>query len=105
MANEERSSIDMPRLFNVFDHFEIKSIRAVSSLRQEVDLSEVWNRVPRARKVRTSGKDVVKFEIGKGQYLLLFPSGYIQIYAPSEDKIREVLKLFRDELYGNGLLK
>lgn len=105
MAGGETTSVDMPRLFNVFDLPEIKSVRAVSSLRQNVDLEKIWSQVNRARKIRTSGKDVAKFEVGKGQYLLLFPSGYVQIYAPSEDKVREVLKSFRDKLYETGLLK
>ncbi len=104
MAKGNPHSLEMPRLFNVFDVPEIKSVRAVSSLRRNVNLEEVWGRLAKARKVRTSGKEVVKFEEGTGEYLLLFPSGYIQIYAPSEDKIREVLKSFRDSLYETGLL-
>lgn len=105
MAEGKPPSMDIPRLFNVFDIPEIKSVRAVSSLRQDIALEEVWNKVDKARKVRTSGKDVVKFEEGKGEYLLLFPSGYVQVYAPSEEKIRQVLRSFRDELYEMGLLK
>lgn len=104
MVDGETQSMDIPRLFNIFDIPEIKSVRAVSSLRKNVDLEEVRERINRARKVRTSGKDVVKFEIGKGQYLLLFPSGYVQIYAPDEEKVREILKSFRDELFDIGLL-
>ncbi len=105
MREGESPSMDIPRLFNIFDMPEIKSVRAVSSLRQEINLEEVWGGVNKARKVRTSGKDVVKYEEGKGKYLLLFPSGYVQIYAPSEEEVREVLKSFRDVLYENGLLK
>lgn len=105
MVKGETSSVDMPRLFNVFNILEIKSVRAVTSLRQDIDLEKVWGRIDRAKKIRTSGKDVAKFEVGKGQYLLLFPSGYVQIYAPSEEKLRRVLKNFRDELYECGLLK
>lgn len=105
MKDEETTSVDMPRLFNVFDIPDIKSVRAVSSLRQEVDLENIWGQIDRARKIRTAGQDVVKYEVGEGNYLLLFSSGYVQIYAPSEDRVREVLKSFRDELYGNGLLK
>ncbi len=105
MAEGNPPSMDMPRLFNIFDIPEVKSVRAASSLRSDVDLEEVWGRLSRARKIRTSGKEVVKFEIGKGKYLLLFPSGYIQISAPDEDSIREILRAFRNELYENGLLK
>lgn len=105
MREGESPSMDIPRLFNIFDMPEIKSVRAVSSLRQEINLEEVWGEVNKARKVRTSGKDVVKYEEGKGKYLLLFPSGYVQIYAPSEEEVREVLKSFRDALYENGFLK
>lgn len=105
MADSHSPSMDIPRLFNVFDIPEIKSVRAVSSLRQEVDLEEIWRKVERAKKIRTSGKEVIKFKEGKGHYLLLFPSGYIQIYAPEEEKVRKILKTFRNELYENGLLK
>ncbi len=97
--------MDIPRLFNIFDIPEIKSVRAVSSLRQEIDLEKIWSNVDRAKKIRTSGKEVIKFKEGKGHYLLLFPSGYIQIYAPNEEKVREILKTFRNELYESGLLK
>lgn len=105
MTERETSSVDMPRLFNVFDLPEIKAVRAASSLRQNMDLEKVRRRISKARKIRTSGKEVVKFEIGKGQYLLLFPSGYVQVHAPDEEKVRAVLKSFRDELYETGLLK
>lgn len=104
MVQGKSSSMDMPRLFNIFDIPEIKSVRAVSSLRKSLDLEKVWGKISKAKKVRTSGKDVVKFKQGKGRYLLLFPSGYVQIYAPDEEKVREVLKSFRNELYENGLL-
>lgn len=104
MKGNESNSMDIPRLFNVFDMPEIKSVRAVSSLRQERDLDEILSKLPGAKKVRTSGKEVVKFEEGKGKYLLLFPSGYIQIYAPSEDEVRDVLRSFRDALFDNGLI-
>jgi len=105
MAEGESSAVDMPRLFNVFDIPETKSIRAVSSLRKKIDLEKVWNRINRARKISTSGKEVAKYEVGKGQYLMLFPSGYLQIFAPNEEGVRKVLENFRDELYGAGLLR
>lgn len=105
MAEDKTPSVDMPRLFNVFDMPEIKSVRATTNIRINVKLREVLKNAPRARKIRTAGKKVVKFEINKGEYLLFFPSGYVQIHAPSEGRIREVLKAFRNELYECGLLK
>lgn len=105
MRDSETSSVDRPRLFNIFTLPETKSVRAVSTLRQEISLEDVWGRVEGTKKIRTSGKSVVKFRVGKGQYLLLFPSNRIQIYAPSEERVREVLKAFRDELYEAGLLR
>lgn len=104
MEENNSNSMGIPRLFNVFDMPEIKSVRGVSSFRQEVNHDEIVGKVDSAKKVRTSGKEVVKFEEGKGKYLLLFPSGYVQISAPSEDEIREVLKSFRDSLFDTGLI-
>lgn len=105
MNERESSSMDMPRLFNVFDIPEVKSVRATSSLRKSLDLEEVRKEISKARKIRTSGKEVVKFEEGKGRYLLLFPSSYIQIHAPTEDGVRGILESFRNELHEVGLLK
>lgn len=105
MVKGEASSVNMPRLFNVFDLPEIKSVRAATSLRQKIDLEKVWSKVDRVKKIRTSGKDVAKFVEGKGKYLLLFPSSYVQVHAPDEEGVREVLKSFRNELYEAGLLE
>ena len=104
MVEGESTTVEMPRLYNVFEMPEIKSVRAVTSLRQDIDLEKVWEQVPNARKIRTSGKEVAKYEIGKGQYLILFPTGYVQICAPSEERVRKILKSFRDELYDEGIL-
>ncbi|MDI6884033.1 MAG: hypothetical protein QMD00_02675 [Hadesarchaea archaeon] len=96
---------EMPRLYNVFDMPMVKSVRAITTLRSKTSLNDILNRISRARKVRTSNKDVVKFELRRGSYLLLFPTNYIEIYAPDEGGVREVLLAFRDELFKNGLLK
>lgn len=95
----------MPRLYNVFDMPKITAVRAATTLRSKVDFTEILNRIPRARKVRTSNKSVVKFELKRGSYLLLFPTNYIEIHAPDEGGAREVLLAFRDELFKNGLIK
>lgn len=105
MNDDDPLPVDAPRLFNVFDLPKIKSVRAVSSLKQKIKVEKIWNHLNDVKKVRTSGKDVAKFEVGKGEYLLLFPSGYVQIYGPNEERIREVLRSFRDELFKEGLLR
>ncbi len=106
MVNEDEPRVsEMPHLYNVFDMLTLKSVRAITALRSKVGLDDILNRIPRARKVRTSNKNVVKFEIKRGSYLLLFPSNYIEIHAPDEAGAREVLIAFRDELFKNGLLK
>jgi len=80
-------------------------VRATTTLRSKVDLEEILKRIPRVRKVRTSNKDIVKFELNRGAYLLLFPSRYVEIHAPDEGSVRETLLAFRDELFKNGLIK
>ncbi len=105
MAKGKTPTIHMPRLYNVFDMPNVKAVRAVTSLRSKVDLKEVLKRAPRARKIRSANKDIAKFEIRRGSYLLLFSSGYIEVYAPDEGGVREVLVAFRDELYECGLIK
>ena len=105
MARGKTPSIHVPRLYNVFDIPDVKAVRAVTSLRSKVDLHEVLKCSPRVRKIKSANKDVVKFEIRRGSYLLLFPSGYIEVHAPDEGGVREVLIAFRDELYECGLIK
>jgi hypothetical protein len=83
----------------------IKAVRAVTSLRSKVDLKEVLKRAPQAREIRSANKGIAKFEIRRGVYLLLFPSGYIEVHAPDEGSVREVLIAFRDELYECGLIR
>ncbi len=94
----------MPRLYDVFKMPEIKALRAVTALRFKVGLEEVL-KLPRVRKIRTAGKEVVKFEFRRGTYLLLFPNGYVEVRAPSEEGVREALLAFRDELFKHGLIK
>jgi hypothetical protein len=105
VAKNKTPFIQMPRLYNVFNMPEVKAVRAVTSVRSNVDLKEALKRSSNARKVRTANKDILKFEIERGSYLLLFPSGYVEIHAPNEQGIREVLVAFRNELYECGLLK
>jgi len=105
-VSEERARvIHMPRLYNVFDMPKIKAIRATTMLRSKVSLEEVLKLVPNAREIKTADKDIVKFELRRGVYLLLFPSGYIEVHAPNEDEMREVLLAFRDKLFEHGLIK
>lgn len=94
----------MPRLYNVFDVPKITSVRATTSLHPKIDQTEILKRLPKVSKIRTSNKTVIKFELKRGCYLLLFPTNYIEIHAPDEGGVREVLVAFRDELFKNGLL-
>lgn len=103
--NNKTPLIQMPRLYNVFDMPKVRGVRAVTSLRPNVDLEEAFKRVSSARKVRSADKDVLKFEVRRGSYLLLFPSGYIEAHAQREEDIRGVLVAFRNELYECGLIK
>lgn len=95
----------MPRLYNVFNMPEVKAVRAVASLRSNVNVKEALKRSPRTRKVRSADKDILKFELRRGSYLLLFPSGYVEVHAPNEQGVREVLVAFRNELYECGLIR
>ncbi len=104
MNEAEPRVSEMPRLYNVFDVPKITSIRATTTLRSKIDFREILNRLPRVSKVRTSNKTVVKFELKRGSYLLLFPTNYVEIHAQDEGSAREVLLAFRDELFKNGLL-
>lgn len=103
--DEEVRVSQMPRLFNIFDMPKITSVRATTMLRSRINIREVLKLVPHTREVRTADKNTVKFELRRGAYLLLFPSGYVEVHAPNEGGIREVLVAFRDELFKHGLLK
>ena len=74
-------------------------------LRSRIGMKEILKQVPRTHEVRTANRSTVKFELRRGAYLLLFQSGYIEVHAPSEEVVREVLVAFRDELFKCGLLK
>jgi len=95
----------MPHLYNVFDMPKIKAVRATTVLRSKVNVGEISKLISRARQVRSADKNIIKFELRRGVYLLLFPSGYIEVHAPDEGEIREVLIAFRDELFEHGLIK
>lgn len=105
VSETEPQISEMPHLYNVFDMPKLMSMRATTSLRSEVDPKEVLRRLPRARKVKSSNKEIVKFEVRRGAYLLLFPSRYIEVHAPDEGSVREVLLAFRDELFKTGLIR
>ena len=105
MTENETPLIRMPKLYNVFDMPDVKAIRAATSLRSKVNLEDVLKRASNVRKVRSANKDVVKFEVRRKSYLLLFPSGYVEIHAPNDESIRAVLIAFRNELYECGLIE
>lgn len=105
MSEAEPHVSEMPRLYNIFDMPKLMSVRTATTLRSKVDLAEILKRIPRARKMKTSNKEIVKFELSRGTYLLLFPSYYVEVHAPDEGRVREVLLAFRDELFKNGLIK
>lgn len=105
MSEVEPRVSEMPRLYNVFDMPKITSVRATTTLRSKVDLKKILEEIPRTRKVKTSNKEIVKFELSRGTYLLLFPSNYVEVHAPDEESVREVLLAFRDELFKSGLIK
>ena len=97
--------INMPHLYNVFEVPKIKAVRATTVLRSKVNVGEILKRISRASQVRSADKNIIKFELRRGVYLLLFPSGYIEVHAPDEGEMREVLVAFRDELFEHGLIK
>lgn len=105
MSEVEASISQMPRLYDVFEIPKIKSLRATTELRFKINFEEAFHQLPRIRKIRTANKDIAKFELRRGVYLLLFPNGYIEIHAPDEGSMREVLLAFRDTLFKNGLIK
>lgn len=104
MSEAEPHVSEMPHLYNVFDVPKMKSVRATTILHPKIDLKEILDRLPKVSKLRTSNKNVVKFQLKRGSYLLLFPTNYVEVHAPDEGAMREVLIAFRDELFKNGLL-
>lgn len=103
MSEGEPRISKMPRLYNIFDMPKLMSVRSATALRSKINFEDVL-KIPRSRKIKASNKEIIKFEIRRGTYLLLFPSNYIEVHAPDEDSVREVLLTFRDELFKNGLI-
>jgi hypothetical protein len=95
---------EMPRIYDVFDVPTIKSVRATTKIHKALDIKEVLNRVPNVKSITTSNKSVARFNVKRGGYLLLFPNGYIEVHAADEGGVREILVVFRDELFKNGLI-
>jgi len=96
--------IRVPRLYDVFETPEVKAVRAVTSIRANVDLSRALERIPGTRMIRSGKKEVLKFEVERGSYLLLFPNGYVEVHARSEEDVRNVLLAFRNELHKRKLI-
>ncbi len=105
MGESKTRITQMPRLYNVFEIPKIRSVRATTVLRLKVDTKKILSSIRHAHQVQTAKKEVVKFELRRGAYLLLFPSGYIEVHAPDEGSIREVLIAFRNELFQNKLIE
>ena len=98
MGESELRVGDMPRLFDVFDLPKIKSVRGTTTIHRHLAFGEVLRLIPNCKLIETSKKKVLKFEVRRGSYLLLFPTGYVEVYAPDEDGMRDVLLAFRDKL-------
>jgi hypothetical protein len=105
VSEARKRVIHMPRLYNVFDMPKIKAVRATTTLRLKVSAGEILKRISRAHQIRSADKNITKFEIRRGAYLLLFPSGYVEVHARDEGEMREVLIAFRDELFEHRLIK
>lgn len=104
VSESEPRVSEMPRIYDIFDAPKVKSLRATTKIHKDIDLKEVLSRVPKTKPITTSKKEVARFEIRRGCYLLLFPMGYIEVHAPDEGCVREVLVAFRDELAKSGLI-
>jgi hypothetical protein len=105
LSEAEKSVINMPHLYNVFDVPKIKAVRATTVLRSKVNHEKISRSISKASQIRSADKIILKFELRRGVYLLLFPSGYVEVHAPDEGEMREVLLAFRDELFANGLIE
>ncbi|KUO40781.1 MAG: hypothetical protein APZ16_02695 [Candidatus Hadarchaeum yellowstonense] len=104
MEEGNPSLSEMPRIYDIFEAPKIKSLRATSKINKNLDIAEVLKRLPRVKSISTSKKNVVRFTVKRGNYLLLFPNGYIEIHAADEGEIREILSAFREELFKAGLI-
>jgi len=94
----------MPHLYDVFEMPKIKALRAVTNLRFKLNIKEAM-KIPNIKTIRTANKDIVKFVLRRGAYLLLFPGGYVEVHAPDEESMRSVLLAFREKLFEHGLIK
>jgi hypothetical protein len=104
-VSEDKARISqMPHLYDVFEMPKIKALRAVTNLRFKLNIKEAM-KIPNIKTIRTANKDIVKFELRRGAYLLLFPGGYVEVHAPDEESMRSVLLAFREELFKHGLIK
>jgi hypothetical protein len=104
LSEGEPSISEMPRLFDIFDVPKVKSLRATTKIRKKIAIEDISRSVPKTQLVETSKKKIIKFEVERGSYLLLFPTGYVEIHAPDEERMREVLLAFREELCRGNLL-
>lgn len=104
MSETRPRIIEMPRLYDLFDMPKLMSVRSATALHSKVNPKDVL-RIPHTRVIKASNKEVIKFELRRGNYLLLFPSSYVEVHAPDEGSVREILLAFRDELFKNGLIR
>lgn len=104
MSEDKARISQMPHLYDVFEMPKIKALRAVTNLRFKLNIKEAM-KIPNIKTIRTANKDIVKFELRRGAYLLLFPGGYVEVHAPDEESMRSVLLAFREELFKHGLIK
>ena len=104
MSEDKARISQMPHLYDVFEMPKIKALRAVTNLRFKLNIKEAM-KIPNIKTIRTANKDIVKFELRRGAYLLLFPGGYVEVHAPDEESMRSVLLAFREKLFENGLIK
>ena len=104
MSEDKARISQMPHLYDVFEMPKIKALRAVTNLRFKLNMKEAM-KIPNIKTIRTANKDIVKFELRRGAYLLLFPEGYVEVHAPDEEGMRSVLLAFREELFEHGLIK
>jgi hypothetical protein len=104
-VSEDKARVSqMPHLYDVFEMPKIKALRAVTNLRFKLNMKEAM-KIPNIKTIRTANKDIVKFVLRRGAYLLLFPGGYVEVHAPDEESMRSVLLAFREKLFENGLIK
>ena len=104
MSEDKARVSQMPHLYDVFEMPKIKALRAVTNLRFKLNMKEAM-KIPNIKTIRTANKDIVKFVLRRGAYLLLFPGGYVEVHAPDEESMRSVLLAFREKLFENGLIK